>query len=105
MTVDRKTLHADGEDAAFCLVHFADANGNDDLFAGHTLKAEVSGAAALAAFASANPSSEERYDTADTVTFDGYAMAVVRTGETAGPITLTVTADNGETVQVDLTAE
>jgi len=32
-------------------------------------------------------------------------MAVVRTGETAGPITLTVTADNGETVQVDLTAE
>ena len=105
VTVDRKTLHADGEDAAFCLVHFADANGNDDLFAGHTLKAEVSGAAALAAFASANPSSEERYDTADTVTFDGYAMAVVRTGETAGPIVLTVTADNGETVQVDLTAE
>ena len=50
---------------------------------------------------SANPCSKERYDTPESETFDGCCMAVIRAGEAAGEIHLTVTADDG--VQKQLT--
>ena len=67
----------------------------------HTLKVELEGAGILEAVGSANPCSEERYDTPESETFDGCCMAVVRAGEAAGEIHLTVTAD--DSVQKQLT--
>lgn len=96
LTADRTALHADGEDAAFVLVHFADACGRDDLFTPHHLTATVEGAGTLAAFGSANPCSTERYDTPESDTFDGYCMVVLRAGDTPGEVRLTVEADGGE---------
>lgn len=105
LTADRTTLHADGEDAAFVMIHFVDAAGNEDLHTVHTLQVTLEGAAVLEAVGSANPSSEERYDAPESKTYDGCCMAVLRTGETAGPICLTVTADGQETKTLQLQAE
>ena len=63
LTADRKTLQANGEDAAFVMIQFVDANGTADLHTKHTLKVELEGAGILEAVGSANPCSEERYDT------------------------------------------
>ena len=101
LTADRKTLQANGEDAAFVMIQFVDANGTADLHAKHTLKVELEGAGILEAVGSANPCSEERYDTPESETFDGCCMAVIRAGEAAGEIHLTVTAD--DSVQKQLT--
>lgn len=101
LTVDRKTLQANGEDAAFVMIQFVDANGTADLHTKHTLKVELEGAGILEAVGSANPCSEERYDTPESETFDGCCMAVIRAGEAAGEIHLTVTAD--DSVQKQLT--
>lgn len=101
LTADRKTLQANGEDAAFVMIQFVDANGTADLHTKHTLKVELEGAGILEAVGSANPCSEERYDTPESETFDGCCMAVIRAGEAAGEIHLTVTAD--DSVQKQLT--
>ncbi len=96
LTADRKTLQANGEDAAFVMIQFVDANGTADLHTKHTLKVELEGAGILEAVGSANPCSEERYDTPESETFDGCCMAVIRAGEAAGEIHLTVTADDSK---------
>ena len=101
LTADRKTLQANGEDAAFVMIQFVDANGTADLHTKHTLKVELEGAGILEAVGSANPCSEERYDTPESETYDGCCMAVIRAGEAAGEIHLTVTAD--DSVQKQLT--
>lgn len=75
--------------------------GTADLHAKHTLKVELEGAGILEAVGSANHCSEERYDTPESETFDGCCMAVIRAGEAAGEIHLTVTAD--DSVQKQLT--
>lgn len=75
--------------------------GTADLHAKHTLKVELEGAGILEAVGSANPCSEERYDTPESETFGGCCMAVIRAGEAAGEIHLTVTAD--DSVQKQLT--
>ena len=41
LTADRKTLQANGEDAAFVMIQFVDANGTADLHTKHTLKVEL----------------------------------------------------------------
>lgn len=94
--IDRAELKADGEDLAFCKIHFADAAGNDDLYTSHTIAVTVEGAGTLEALGNANPSSEDVYDIGQTSTYDGYCLAVVRAGEELGEIKVTVTV--GETV-------
>ena len=49
LTADRKTLQANGEDAAFVMIQFVDANGTADLHTKHTLKVELEGAGILEA--------------------------------------------------------
>lgn len=94
--IDRTELHADGEDLAFCRIHFADAEGNDDLHTAHRVVVTVEGAGTLEALGNANPSSEDRYDIGEASTYDGYCLAVIRAGEDAGEIKVTVTADGQE---------
>ena len=45
------------------MIQFVDANGTANLHTKHTLKVELEGAGILEAVGSANPCSEERYDT------------------------------------------
>lgn len=90
--VDKQELTADGEDLAFCKIHFADANGQDDLFAVHPLSVTVEGAGALEAFGNAAPCSTEEYDSSESQTYDGYCLAVIRAKVTPGIINVKITS-------------
>lgn len=96
LTPDRTELAANGEDLCFCLIHFTDADGQENPAARHTLSVRVEGAGALEALGSANPSSEERYDAPESETYDGQCLAVLRAGEAPGCLRVIVTADGRE---------
>lgn len=103
-SADKRRLRANGEDLAFLLIRFSDAQGQDDLFTRHQIEVAVRGAGTLEALGSADPCSEERYDTPETSTYDGYCLAVVRAAEEPGEIEVAVTADGVETERVALEA-
>lgn len=100
LELDRATLSANGEDAVFCMISFEDEQGTRDLHTVHQITASVKGNGTLEALGSADPCSEERYDQVESRSYDGHCMAVIRAGETAGKITLTVTADGTQTQSV-----
>lgn len=100
LEADRTELRADGEDAAFCRIRFVDAQGNADLQSCHRITAVVEGVGTLEALGSANPSSEEAYDTPESASYDGCCMAVIRAGSAAGTLALTVTADDAQSQTV-----
>lgn len=104
ITPNKVHLRANGEDLCFCRIAFTDEVGHEDMHSQHKIRVSVQGAGTLAALGSANPSSEESYDAFECQTYDGVCMAVVRAGERAGEIILTVTAEDGQTEQIRLNA-
>lgn len=95
-------LLSNGEDLVYCLIHYCDANGNEDLHSKHKIKVNVEGQGTLEGLGSANPSSEERYDTDETETYDGYCLAIIRSKEEAGNIKVTITSDESETKEINI---
>lgn len=102
---DKTTLQSGGDDIAFVKVRLTDAAGNDNLTARKTISVSVEGAGILQAYGSAEPQPTRSYDDTTWETYDGEVMAVIRSTKETGPITVTFTADDGETAVVTLTAE
>ena len=88
--------------AVFVPVTLAGANGMRECAADRALEATVDGGELLA-FGSANPRTEERYDTGRCTTYYGRAMAVVRAGK-PGRLVLTV-RDGGQESSAVITVE
>lgn len=99
---DTTQLKADGESLAFVRVTLADAQGRAVPHVEAKLTAQVSGAAALAGFGSAAPSTEENYTKGEFATHRGSALAVVRSGYAAGEAVLTVRSEQFGEVSVRL---
>ena len=66
------------------------------------MTAVVEGAASLQSFASANPISDDNFTTGTITSFDGRALAILRTGKTPGKAVLTVTSPGFEPVSQEL---
>ncbi len=94
---DRTILSASEEDLSFVTIHLVDKEGRENLFAKKHIRVQVEGKGRLEALGSADPSSTERYDASECDTFDGYAMAVIRSGKDEGVIKVTVEAGGTET--------
>ena len=94
---DRTILSASEEDLSFVTIRLVDKEGRENLFAKKHIRVQVEGKGRLEALGSADPSSTERYDASDCDTFDGYAMAVIRSGKDKGVIKVTVEAEGTET--------
>ena len=58
------------------------------------LKANVTGQGSLAGFGSANPITDENYTAGAFTTYQGRALAVIRSGYATGEAALTVKADS-----------
>lgn len=99
---DRTILKADGSDLAFITVKLVDENGTENLFATKEITVSVEGPVSLQGFGSADPQSTRSYDDTTWETYDGYVMAVVRTGRTAGTARVKFTAPGCPDVCVDL---
>ena len=98
---DRTRLIADDADLAFVAVELRDDNGVLVLTEDRAITVEVHGAGVLAGMCSANPKTEERFDSSTWQTFDGRALAVVRpAGE--GEVSVRVSAEGMDPVALTL---
>lgn len=89
---DRDSLTADGEDLAYITVYVADRDGNIVPDDSRAVKFKVSGAGTFEATANGDPTSLRPFQNPETDLFSGAATAIVRSADTAGTLTFTVTA-------------
>ncbi|MER6327315.1 glycoside hydrolase family 2 TIM barrel-domain containing protein [Streptomyces coelicoflavus] len=101
---DRPVITAAGGDLAFVSLTLTDADGTCHPAADRPVRLEVTGNGVLAAFGSARPSTDERYDAHDHLTYEGRALAVLRpTGP--GEIRLVASALDCDPVMVSVGVE
>ena len=89
---------ADGQSLLFVLVEFEDSQGRRVPGVRRELTAQVEGAARLLSFASANPITDENYESGRITSFDGRAMAILRTGHETGDARLTISCQGLDSV-------
>lgn len=93
ISVDRAAIHSGCADLAFVTIVLLDAEGrlvkNGDV----EVTVDVSGAGELIAIGSGNPCSEESYTGSHHLTFQGRLLAVVRSTQEPGEITVTALSD------------
>lgn len=100
--VDRKCLDADGEDLSFITLSLVDEVGNINMNISKKIEISIEGAGVLAAFGNADPQSIGSYQDTIWNTYDGYAMAVIRSGEKPGKIHLAIKAENCKKRSVEI---
>lgn len=100
---DRSDLSAAGSDLSFVSIRLVDEHGTVHQLQDREVQVTVTGAGTLAGLGSADPRSEEDFTESRCRTFDGRALAVVRTTG-AGVVELSVTAAECEPVRLWLTA-
>lgn len=86
-------LTADGRDALILDLCLTDEKGVPNLWEEREITIQVTGPAYLAGFGSAAPSGEGGYQEPTTRTFDGRAIAVLRSTFTPGTVTVKLTAE------------
>lgn len=86
---DRRTLKAIGDDLSFVSIELRDDEGLLVQNTDRVVTVTVEGAGALVGMCSANPKTQERFNSSSWTTFDGRALAVIRP-ESSGLITVTV---------------
>lgn len=88
----------DGQSLLFALVEFVDGQGRRVPGVELPLSASVEGGAGLLSFASANPLTDDNYESGQATSFDGRAMAILRAGSQPGQAVLTVSCPGFEPV-------
>lgn len=86
----KNVLAADGQSLCFAVVEVVDREGNPVPWAETEMTAKVEGPAALAAFGTGGPVTEENYTSGKVACYHGKALAIVRSGYEAGEAKLTV---------------
>lgn len=95
---EKTEISPDGHSLSYVAVEVTDESGLVVPDAAVKLHATVNGSGSLDAFGSSNPITDENYTTGDFTTYQGRAMAIVRSGYDAGSCTVTVSAEGFETV-------
>lgn len=93
LSADRTELDADGQDAATVVIELVDAAGTVELAHDVDVTVTVDGPAVLQGLGSANFAAPDPFDDDRTRTWFGRALAVVRTTDEPGDVTVTVHAD------------
>ncbi|MEV7424446.1 glycoside hydrolase family 2 TIM barrel-domain containing protein [Streptomyces sp. NPDC091212] len=101
---DRPAISANGGDLAYVTLTLTDPDGTLRTASDRPVRVDVSGPGALLGLGSADPSTEERFDATECLTYEGRALAVLRpTGP--GGIRLRASAPECEPVEVLVTVE
>ena len=92
LSVDRRTIRADGDDLAYVTAELVDAKGRPTYMpeADKLLTFKVDGAGVLAGVGNGDPTALESFQSGKRSTFHGRAVAVIRAGRKAGPIRMDV---------------
>ncbi len=91
---EKTILKADGHDVSYVGIEIVDENGNVLPDAALPLTAEIEGNATLAGFGSAGPITEDDYTDAETISYRGRAMLILRSGYDAGISKITIKSPN-----------
>ncbi len=102
---DRTRLHADGNDLSFVTVSVLDSTRVAVPTADQLIRFEVTGDARIAGVDNGDQISHEPFQTDHVRLFNGKALVIVRSGRTAGTVTLTATAEGLGTTSVRLAME
>jgi beta-galactosidase len=90
LTADRPVIQAGGGDLAFVTIEVLDQNGIMVKHGEPLISVEVSGAGELIAIGSGNPLSDEMYQGNQHKAYQGRLLAILRSTEEAGSITVTI---------------
>jgi beta-galactosidase len=93
LSVDRKTIKADGEDLSFVTVRILDANGNLVPHADNLIQFKIDGEATIASVDNGNPISHEPFKASYRKAFNGLALAIIQSKEKQGKVTVTATSE------------
>lgn len=93
---EEECLHGDGRDLAFITIGFTDKDGNENIFEKKEVRVEVNGEGYLQGFGNANPRSEGSFQDTVWTTYDGYVMAVIRSGNKAGNVEISISSPGCE---------
>ena len=99
---DKTCLKADSYDLAYVEIELVDANGTKDMSDVRCAKVTVDGAV-LAGCGSADPMTEENYQTGEHKFYEGRILAIVRAGKEAGEAVVKVESEGLEPVEVKIT--
>ena len=91
ITAEDERIICDNRDIAFFAITVTDKDGNTVTDGGHKIKCSVSGGELLCLY-SGDPCNEDDYTSKICHTFEGHALAAVRTNKT-GTVTVTVYSD------------
>ncbi len=99
---EKTELRADGEDLAYINIELADSRGTRECGSDRRITVTVEGAGMLQGLGSANPYTEEAFDTPYHDTFYCSAQAIIRSGYAEGPVKVTVSAEGMESKEIIL---
>ncbi len=105
LSPDREAIAADGQSLAHVLVEVVDAGGNVAMVSNEPVSLTLTGPATVAGFGSAHPAPPGPYTDAADVTWRGRALAIVRAGCEAGPVTVTASSPRFGAASAALTIE
>ncbi len=91
--LSQDVMCADGMDVCFATIDLLDSAGYWSRFEARKVSVSVEGVGRLIGFGSADPSSEEGFQSETAMSYDGRVMAAVRSGFDPGQIELTVEAE------------
>lgn len=103
---EKSTLIAGGNDLLYIPIEITDSNGTRHIRKDRKVTVKVDGAAELMAVGSAALTQDSLSPyTGDSIeTYQGRAMAILRSTDTVGPVRIQVTAEGMEAVSIDLQA-
>ncbi len=105
LSVDRKTLAADGQDLCFVTVEVRDARGIRHPTAENLIWFRIEGAGSIAGVGSGNPVSVESFQRSQRRAFEGRCLVVVKSGRSPGRVRLTAEADGLRSDSVALSVQ
>lgn len=99
---EQTVLKADGQDLCYIPIEFTDRNGVLKPYIEQPVEIQVDGAAVLAGFGSARCKSEEYFNSNLCTAYRGRCLAVLRSTEKSGQVTVTVRADDVNTNTINI---
>ena len=99
---DRQQLKADGEDLVYITVDLTDQNGIRNPKAENLVHFTVNGPGTLIAVGNANPVSLESYIQPQRKAWQGRCLAIIRSGNTPGMITVKAESDGLESSEISI---
>ncbi|GAB3649821.1 beta-galactosidase GalB [Echinicola sediminis] len=104
MKVDRAEIDADGRDLAYVTVEIFDKDGNICPLADNLVQFSVSGAGELIAVDNGDPTSTSLFQADYRKAFNGKCLAIIRSKEKAGEISLKAICKGLKKAQIQITA-